>query len=62
MVRKTEQYGRNAGWTYGVVDGYRRAFKRIGYGFYELFTFTARLIKEPLNLLMSDVARIIALK
>ena len=22
-----------------VVDGYRRAFKRIGYGFYELFTF-----------------------
>ena len=45
-----------------VVDGYRRAFKRIGYGFYELFTFTAPLIKEPLNLLMSDVARIIALK
>ena len=39
MVRKTEQYGSTAGWTYGVVDGSRRAFKRIGYGFYELFTF-----------------------
>ena len=39
MVRKTEQYGSNAGWTYGLVDGYRRAFKRFGYGWYELVTF-----------------------
>ena len=39
MVRKTEQYGANAGWTYGVIDGYRRAFKRFGYGWYELVTF-----------------------
>lgn len=39
IVRKNEQYGRKAGWTYGAVDGSRRAFKRMGYGFYELFTF-----------------------
>ena len=31
MVRKTEQYGSSAGWTYGMMDGSRRAFKRIGY-------------------------------
>ena len=39
LFRKTEAYGRKAGWSYGVVDGGRRAFKRLGYGFYELFTF-----------------------
>lgn len=39
IVRKNEQYGRKAGWTYGSLDGGRRAFKRLGYGFYELFTF-----------------------
>lgn len=39
IVRKTDQYGRKAGWTYGLMDGYRRGFKRMGYGFYELFTF-----------------------
>ena len=39
VVRKTDQYGRKAGYSYGVVDGTRRSFKRLGYGFYELFTF-----------------------
>jgi len=39
MVRKTERYGSNAGWTYGLLDGYRRSLKRFGYGWYELVTF-----------------------
>jgi len=40
IVRKNEQYGRKGGTTYGVVDGTNRALRRLGYGFYELFTFT----------------------
>lgn len=40
IVRKTDDYGRKAGWSYGAVDGTNRAFQRLGYGFYELFTFT----------------------
>jgi putative exosortase-associated protein (TIGR04073 family) len=40
IVRKTDSYGRKAGWSYGAVDGTNRAFRRLGYGFYELFTFT----------------------
>ncbi len=40
MVRRTDSYGAKAGYSYGVVDGTNRAFKRLGYGFYELFTFT----------------------
>jgi putative exosortase-associated protein (TIGR04073 family) len=40
IVRKNETYGRKAGWTYGAVDGTNRALRRLGYGFYELFTFT----------------------
>lgn len=40
IVRKTDSYGSKAGTTYGAVDGTNRAFKRLGYGFYELFTFT----------------------
>jgi putative exosortase-associated protein (TIGR04073 family) len=40
IVRKNEQYGRKAGYTYGTVDGTSRALHRLGYGFYELFTFT----------------------
>ncbi len=40
IVRKNDGYGRKAGWTYGAVDGTHRAFRRLGYGFYELFTFT----------------------
>jgi putative exosortase-associated protein (TIGR04073 family) len=39
IVRKTERYGSNAGWTYGLLDGYRRSLKRFGYGWYELVTF-----------------------
>lgn len=39
VVRKQESYGRKA-FSYGAVDGTNRAFKRLGYGFYELFTFT----------------------
>jgi putative exosortase-associated protein (TIGR04073 family) len=40
IVRKTEDHGRKAGWSYGAVDGTNRALRRLGYGFYELFTFT----------------------
>jgi putative exosortase-associated protein (TIGR04073 family) len=40
IVRKTDTYGRKAGWSYGAVDGTNRALRRLGYGFYELFTFT----------------------
>ncbi len=39
IVRKTNSEGANSGYSYGVVDGTRRSFKRLGYGFYELFTF-----------------------
>lgn len=40
IVRKSDDYGRKAGWSYGAVDGTSRALRRLGYGFYELFTFT----------------------
>jgi putative exosortase-associated protein (TIGR04073 family) len=40
IVRRTDAYGRKAGASYGVVDGTSRAFRRLGYGFYELVTFT----------------------
>jgi len=40
IVRKNDTYGREAGWSYGAVDGTSRGFRRLGYGFYELFTFT----------------------
>lgn len=40
VVRKNEAYGRKAGYTYGTLDGSHRALRRLGYGFYELFTFT----------------------
>ena len=39
IARKNDRYGGKTGWSYGLVDGSRRAFKRIGYGFYELVTF-----------------------
>jgi len=39
MVRKTDTEGYVSGFSHGVVDGTRRAFKRVGYGFYELVTF-----------------------
>jgi putative exosortase-associated protein (TIGR04073 family) len=40
VVRKNNQYGSKAGSTWGAVDGTNRALRRLGYGFYELFTFT----------------------
>ena len=40
IVRKNDTYGRKAGWTYGAVDGTNRAFRRLGYGFFELITFS----------------------
>ena len=40
IVRKNEMYGRKAGYSFGVVDGTSRGLRRLGYGFYELFTFT----------------------
>jgi len=40
MVRKTDAYGRKAGYSYGIVNGTSRAIRRMGYGFSELFTFT----------------------
>jgi putative exosortase-associated protein (TIGR04073 family) len=39
VVRKTDPYRRKAGWSYGAVDGTQRFLKRLGYGFYELFSF-----------------------
>lgn len=40
IVRKTDTHGRKAGYSFGAVDGTNRALRRLGYGFYELFTFT----------------------
>lgn len=39
IVRKTDQYGRKSGYSYGVVDGFKRTGQRLGYGFFELVTF-----------------------
>lgn len=39
MVRKNQQFGSKAAFSYGIVDGTSRAFRRVGYGFYELITF-----------------------
>ena len=40
IVRKSDTYGGKAGWTYGAIDGTSRGLTRLGYGFYELFTFS----------------------
>lgn len=40
IVRKSDYHGRKAGYSYGAIDGTSRALRRLGYGFYELFTFT----------------------
>ena len=40
IVRKGDDHGRKAAWSYGAVDGGHRALRRLGYGFYELVTFT----------------------
>ena len=39
IVRKGENYGRKAGYSWGVVEGFKRTGQRLGYGFYELVTF-----------------------
>ena len=39
ITRSNEVDGRKAAWSYGLVNGTHKAFKRLGYGFYELFTF-----------------------
>jgi putative exosortase-associated protein (TIGR04073 family) len=39
IVRTTDERGRKAGWSEGVVEGTSRGFRRLGYGFYELVTF-----------------------
>ena len=40
VVRTTNRHGSNAGYSFGAVEGTNRALRRLGYGFYELFTFT----------------------
>lgn len=40
IVRKGDDYGRKEAYTFGAVEGTNRALRRLGYGFYELFTFT----------------------
>ena len=40
VVRTTERQGGHAGYSFGAVEGTNRALRRLGYGFYELFTFT----------------------
>ncbi|MGJ8697288.1 MAG: exosortase system-associated protein, TIGR04073 family [Verrucomicrobiaceae bacterium] len=39
IVRRTDAEGNKVGYSYGAVDGVRRTFRRLGYGFYELVTF-----------------------
>jgi len=40
IVRKGEAHSRKEAYSFGVVEGTNRALRRMGYGFYELFTFT----------------------
>ena len=39
IARVSKRDGGKAGWSYGLVQGTHKAYKRLGYGFYELFTF-----------------------
>jgi len=39
IVRKNEKYGRKAGYSWGVAEGFKRTGQRLGYGFIELITF-----------------------
>lgn len=39
FFRRSSQYGRKAGGSYGIIDGGYRTLKRFGYGCYELLTF-----------------------
>lgn len=40
IVRKTDEGADTMGYSYGLVDGTSRTLQRLGYGFYELITFT----------------------
>lgn len=40
MVRKGNAQGRYSEYSFGIVKGTNNALQRLGYGFYELFTFT----------------------
>ena len=39
IVRQGKRNGSKSAWGYGLVNGTQRAFKRMSYGFYEVFTF-----------------------
>ena len=41
IVRTSSRDGGKAGYSVGVVDGTSRAFRRLGYGFFELISFYA---------------------
>ncbi len=39
ITRVSKKDGSKAAWSYGLVQGTHKAYKRLGYGFHELFTF-----------------------
>jgi len=39
IVRTARTDGSKAAWSAGLVEGTTKTYKRLGYGFYELFTF-----------------------
>ena len=39
IVRVSEAEGGKVGWSFGLVSGITKAYKRMGYGWYELITF-----------------------
>ena len=39
IARVSKREGGKAGWSHGVVTGVSKAYKRFGYGWYELMTF-----------------------
>jgi len=39
VVRVGESHGRKEAYSFGVLEGSSRALRRLGYGFYEVFTF-----------------------
>lgn len=39
IARVSKREGSKSGWSHGLVLGTSKAYKRLGYGFYELFTF-----------------------
>ena len=62
IARVSKKEGGKAGWSYGVVEGTHKAYKRLGYGFYELFTFRCPTYKGPLNHPTKSVVWTTALK